>query len=57
MKRKILYDILFIVVTGSILMLVIDRSWLYEYRGFALLPLLAAYYLGQFVERKLKGQS
>lgn len=53
-RNKILFDISFIALTALILMFVIDRAWLYEYRGFALLPLLAAYYLGQFVERKVR---
>lgn len=54
LKKKKVYDIAFIVIAGLILMGLNESNLLEKYLGFALIPILIAYYFGQYVERKTR---
>ncbi|MCY1633967.1 hypothetical protein [Marinifilum sp. D737] len=55
MKRnKIVIDVLFIVLTAIILTGLDYFELLENYIGYALIPVLGAYFLGQQVERRFK---
>lgn len=51
-KKKLVFDFIFIVIATIILIVLNGYGLLEKYRGFALIPILIAYFLGQFVERK-----
>lgn len=51
-KKKIIYDLIFVLVSGIFLTVLDKYGLLHKYVGFALIPLLIAYYTGQIVERK-----
>lgn len=53
-KNKIIIDVLFIVLTAIILTGLDYFELLENYIGYALVPILAAYFLGQQVERKFR---
>ena len=53
-KRKIFLDVLFILISTSILVALHETGAIVKYIGLVLLPIIGAYYLGQFVERKKK---
>lgn len=53
-KKKIIFDSAFIVIAAVILILLVESGLIEKYIGFALIPILVAYYLGQFVERKTR---
>lgn len=50
-KKKLIFDLFFIVVAAIILTVLVEHGLIEKYNGFALIPLLMAYYLGQMVER------
>ena len=52
--RKRIFDIIFIIVSGIILIALSEYGLLEKYIGFALIPILRAYQLGQYSERKFK---
>ena len=52
--NKILIDVLFILFSGFILLLLNQYGLLQKHVAFALIPIVIAYFLGQFAERKLK---
>ena len=54
MKSKILVDILFIVISTMVLIGLTEYGLLEKHIGFALIPILIAYYLGQLVKSKFK---
>jgi hypothetical protein len=56
-KKKIMFDLIFIVMAAIILTVLIEFGLIEKYIGFALIPILIAYYLGQFVERKTSQNS
>ena len=56
-KKKIIFDLVFIVIAAVILIILIDTGLIEKYIGFALIPILIAYYIGQFVERKTRIKS
>lgn len=56
-KKKIMFDLIFIVMAAIILTVLIEFGLIEKYIGFALIPILIAYYLGQFVERKTRTKS
>ncbi len=56
-KKKILFDIIFIVVATIILVILFEFGLLEKYIGLALIPILIAYFVGQFVERKIGNKS
>ncbi len=53
-KKKIIFDSTFIVIATVILIVLVQSELIEKYIGFALIPILIAYYLGQFVERKTR---
>jgi hypothetical protein len=52
--KKIIFDVLFIIFSTTILILLNQYGLLEKYFAFALIPILTAYFSGQFVERKFK---
>jgi len=56
-KKKIIFDLAFIVIAAVILDVLVESGLIENYIGFALIPILMAYYLGQFVERKTRIKS
>ena len=50
--NKRLFDLLFIIVSAAILIVLAEYKLLEKYTEFSLIPILAAYFLGQFSERK-----
>jgi predicted membrane protein len=56
-KKKILFDLAFIVIATAILIVIVESGLIEKHIGFALIPILIAYYLGQFVERKTRIKS
>ena len=53
-NKKIIFDMIFIVISGVILISLNHFGFLEKYSGFALLPILIAYYIGQYTGRKYK---
>ncbi|MDA3780413.1 MAG: hypothetical protein PF487_09390 [Bacteroidales bacterium] len=56
-NKKIIFDLAFIVIAAVILIVLVESGLIEKYLGFALIPILMAYYLGQFVERKTRIKS
>ena len=52
--RKFFFDIIFIVISTIILIILLEYGLMEKYIGFALIPILIAYYIGQYSERKFK---
>jgi hypothetical protein len=52
--KKRLFDAIFIVISATILIVLAEYGFLEKYMGFLLLPVLVAYQLGQYSERKFK---
>ncbi len=48
------FDIIFIVVSAIFLIILIKFNLIEKYIGLGLIPLLTAYHLGKYAERKLK---
>jgi len=55
-NKKRIFDISFILVSAALLIVFSQYGLLEKYMGFALIPILIAYQLGQFSERKFKKQ-
>ncbi len=55
MKKRI-FDLLFIVVSAIILIVLIEYNLIENNIGFALIPILIAYQLGQYSERKFRNK-
>ena len=53
MKKRI-FDMIFMIVSAIILVILLEYGLLEKYIGFALIPILIAYQLGQYSERKFK---
>ena len=53
-KQKIIFDVAFIIIAAVTLIVLVETALIEKYIGFALIPILIAYYLGQFVERKTR---
>lgn len=51
-QRKHLFDIAFIIVSTAILLVLVRWDLLEKYIGFSLIPVLIAYQLGKFTQRK-----
>lgn len=51
MKKKI-FDLVFIIISATILILLLEYNFLEKYLAFSLIPIMLAYFLGQYVERK-----
>ena len=56
-KKKIIFDVAFIVLSAIILTVLVESELIGKYIGFALVPILIAYYFGQFVERKTRNKT
>ena len=56
-KKKIIFDLIFIVVSAIVLIVLNEFGLIEKYVGFSLLPILVAYFLGQLVERKTRTKS
>ena len=52
--NKRIFDIIFMIISTIILVILLEYGFLEEYIGFALIPILIAYQLGQYSERKFK---
>ena len=52
--EKKLFDMIFIIISTLILIILNHYGLLEKYLGFALIPILIAYILGQYSERKFK---
>lgn len=50
--KKITFDIIFIAIATGILLLINHYGYLEKYIAFSLLPIVIAYFLGQYAERK-----
>lgn len=50
--KKFILDIVFIVVAGIFAVTINEYQLLEEYSGFALIPIIIAYYIGQFIAKK-----
>jgi len=53
-RKKIIFDVCFILFATIILTILIDSELTENFLGFALIPILLSYYLGQLVERKTR---
>lgn len=51
-RKKIIFDVVFIVVATLILILLDQYGFLEKYLGYALIPILIAYFFGQYSGRK-----
>lgn len=52
--KKRTFDVIFIILAAISLMILIEFDLIEKYIGFALIPLIIAYQLGQYSERKFK---
>lgn len=50
--NKKMFDILFIILAGVIVIVLNQFGLIVKYSGFTLIPILLAYFLGQFIERR-----
>ncbi len=50
--KKRFFDIIFIIISAIILLVLIEYELLEKHIGFALIPILIAYQLGQYSELK-----
>ncbi len=56
-KKKLIFDAAFIVIAAVVLIILVESGLIEKYIGFALIPILIAYYFGQYVERKTRDKS
>ena len=56
-KKKIIFDAAFIIIAAAILIIFVEYELIEKYIGFALIPIIIAYYFGQYVERKTRTKS
>jgi TctA family transporter len=52
--KKRTFDIIFIIIAAVILIVLLEYGTLKKHMDFALVPILIAYFLGQYSERKFK---
>jgi TctA family transporter len=52
--KKRTFDLIFIVIATTILIVLSEYGILKKHTAFALVPLLIAYFLGQYSERKFR---
>jgi hypothetical protein len=52
--NKRIFDLIFIVVSAAMLIVLAEYGLLEKHIGFSLLPILVAYQIGQYTERKFK---
>lgn len=56
-KKKIIFDVAFIIIAATILTIFVESELIEKYIGFALIPIIIAYYFGQYVARKTRTKS
>tara|TARA_B100000795_G_scaffold130321_1_gene97212 strand:- start:2493 stop:2660 length:168 start_codon:yes stop_codon:yes gene_type:complete len=54
--KKRTFDLIFIVIVATILIVLLEYEILKKHTAFALVPILIAYFLGQYSERKFKNK-
>jgi len=54
--KKRTFDLIFILVSTAILITLSEYGLLEKYMAFSLIPILIAYQLGQYSERKFKNK-
>jgi len=54
--KKRTFDLIFIIVSTAILIALSEYGLLEKYMAFALIPILVAYQLGQYSQRKFKNE-
>ncbi len=52
--KRILFDVLFIIISAVILLVLNEYGLLEKYAQYALIPIIFAYSLGQYVERNFQ---
>lgn len=52
--KKRMFDMIFIVISAIILIALNEFGWLEKFIPFLIVPILFAYRLGQYAERKFK---
>ncbi len=52
--KKRIFDVVFMVIAAIILALLLEYGFLEKYIGFSLIPILIAYQVGQYSERRFK---
>ncbi len=52
--KKLLFDAIFIIISSLFLVILIYFDLTEKYIGFALIPILIAYQLGKYYERKFR---
>lgn len=52
--NKRIFDVIFLIISAIILIILIEFDVIEKYIGFALIPILIAYQLGQYSEKKFK---
>ena len=52
--KKRIFDIIFIIVSAAILIALSEYELLEKYMAFSLIPIMIAYFLGQYSERNFK---
>lgn len=56
-KKKLIFNLIFIVVSTIILIVLNEFELIETHIGFSLLPIIIAYFVGQLVERKTRAKS
>ncbi|WP_417236918.1 hypothetical protein [Bizionia paragorgiae] len=54
--KKRTFDLIFIIVSTAILIALSEYGLLEKYMAFALIPILIAYQLGQYSQKKFKNE-
>jgi len=54
--RKLIFDIIFITSAAITLILLHEFGWIEKHGAFSLIPMLIAYFLGQYSERKFRSK-
>jgi len=54
--KKRMFDVIFILISTIILILLSEYGLLEKYMAYSLIPILIAYFLGQYSERKFKNE-
>jgi len=55
MKQRV-FDVIFIIISAIILMILSVYGLLEKYMAYSLIPILIAYFLGQYSERKFRNK-
>ena len=53
-RKKRTFDAIFIIISAVLLIVLSEFGLLEKYVGFSLIPILIAYQIGQFSERKFR---